>query len=103
MGYGSRLGFRAGTGRSFCWYDLAAEQATALRVHPFCFMDSTARFEEGLTAETAFQNLEDMKHILQKTGSRLITVFHNFSLGRDGAWKDWRAYYQAFTERLNRN
>lgn len=100
MGYGSKLGFRAGTGRSFLWYDLEAEQSTTLRVHPFCFMDSAARYEEGLIAEEAFEVLEGMEDKVRYTGSQLITVFHNFSLGKDPGWKNWRALYDKFVTRF---
>jgi hypothetical protein len=96
MGYGSHLGFRAGTGRSFLWFDLKGESTTSLRVHPFCFMDSTARFEEGLTAERAFQRLDQMKERLMRSHSTLVTVFHNFSLGSDKGWEGWAERYGQF-------
>lgn len=96
LGYGSSLGFRAGTGRSFPWYDLSKEEVTALRVHPFCFMDTTALFEEGLTAPQAFRKLEEMSSLIEKTGSTLTTVFHNFSLGADPQWTGWKEAYLAF-------
>ena len=99
MGFGSKSGFRAGTGRSFFWYDLQGERPTLLRVHPFCFMDSTAHFEEGLTAEEAFNKLREMYLILKQTHSRLVTVFHNFSLGTDPQWRGWKeAYYRFLKE-----
>lgn len=96
MGYGNALGFRAGTGRSFLWYDVEEEKQTMLRVHPFCFMDSTALFEKKLTAESAFAQLHEMKNYLQKTSSMIITVFHNFSLGSMEQWKGWKEHYELF-------
>ncbi|GAA4464021.1 hypothetical protein GCM10023093_13590 [Nemorincola caseinilytica] len=98
MGYGSHLGFRAGTGSSFLWYDIEHEAVTTLRIHPFCFMDSTAHYEAGHTAAQAFEKLDAMCRILQRTGSTLITVFHNFSLGTDEEWKGWRAAYEHFMQ-----
>ncbi len=96
MGYGSHLGFRAGTGNSFSWYDLEQEIITPLRVHPFCFMDTTAHFEAKLAALEAFEKLNAMSKILEKTGSTLITIFHNFSLGTSNEWKGWRQAYENF-------
>lgn len=96
MGYGSHLGFRAGSGRSFLWFDIVLNEATPLRIHPFCFMDSTAHFEEKLTAEEAFFQLKLMELILRKTQSQLTTVFHNFSLGSDAQWIGWQVAYQGF-------
>ncbi len=99
MGYGSHLGFRAGTGSSFLWYDLEQETVTPLRVFPFCFMDTTAHFEQKMTVTEAFDALDGMCRTLQETGSMLITVFHNFSLGTDEQWRGWRQAYEHFIQR----
>ena len=98
MGYGSHLGFRAGTGNSFLWYDLEKEVTTGLRIHPFCFMDTTAHFELKLPPAEAMERLEAMSKTLEKTGSTLITVFHNFSLGTASEWKGWRNAYEHFVQ-----
>jgi hypothetical protein len=98
MGYGSHLGFRAGTGNSFYWFDAEQDTVTPLRVHPFCFMDTTAHFEAKLSPTEAFAKLEAMSTILEKTGSPLITIFHNFSLGTSSEWKGWRQCYEAFMQ-----
>ncbi len=96
MGYATHIGFRAGTGRSFLWFDLMAENISPLRIHPFCFMDTTARFDMGLDAVTAKVRLEKMKELLKNTNSTLITVFHNFSLGTDAGWAGWKNTYKQF-------
>lgn len=100
MGYGAHLGFRAGTGRSFFWYDLMNEASTHLRIHPFCFMDSTAHFEEKLPVEEARLKLRQMKAMLEQTRSQMITVFHNFSLGSDREWNGWKDLYASFLEEM---
>ena len=96
MGYGTHLGFRAGTGASFLWFDLEKDSPTLLRVHPFCFMDTTAHYEVNLSPADAFDKLNAMSRVLEKTGSTLITVFHNFSLGTSIEWKGWRQAYENF-------
>lgn len=101
MGYGNVLGFRAGTGRSFLWYDVEEEKQTTLRVHPFCFMDSTALFECRLSAEDAFAQLHEMKTHLQKASSMMITVFHNFSLGSMEQWEGWKEGYEVFVNEIS--
>ncbi len=98
MGYGSHLGFRAGTGNSFLWYDIENEVTTSLRIHPFCFMDTTAHFGYGLSASKAIEQLEAMSKILEQTGSTLTTIFHNFSLGTDNEWKGWKNAYEQFVQ-----
>jgi len=96
MGYGAWLGFRAGTGNSFNWYDLQQEQETTLRIHPFCFMDTTAHYELKLAADVAFERLYQMSLRLKRCNSTLITVFHNFSLGSAREWKGWHTAYERF-------
>ena len=98
MGYGGHLGFRAGTGNSFLWYDIENETITPLRVYPFCFMDTTAHFEAKLSATEAFEKLDAMSRRLQQTGSNMITIFHNFSLGTSSEWKGWRVAYEHFLQ-----
>jgi hypothetical protein len=99
MGYGSHLGFRAGTGSSFPWYDLQNEEQAPLRIYPFCFMDTTAMYEEKLNAEEAFTVLKGMRSILESTSSQLVTIFHNFSLGTAPEWNGWKEAYENFIKR----
>ncbi len=96
MGYGSALGFRCATGRSFYWYDISKEIAAPLIVHPFCFMDATAHYEAKLSTQESLETLLGMMHILKRTESQMVTVFHNFSLGTDTAWKGWDTLYETF-------
>lgn len=96
MGYSTHFGFRAGTSHSFLWYDLQAEQATALRVQPFAFMDSTGHYDLGLSAEEAFHQLRVLTDRLRACGGQLVTIMHNYSLGTDPEWKGWREQYSQF-------
>lgn len=100
LGYGSSLGFRAGTGRSFLWFDVLHNRITDLTIHPFCFMDTTAHFEMKLSAEEAQKKLEEITALLQKTNSQLVTIFHNFSLGTDDEWKKWSDFYVSFLKNI---
>lgn len=102
MGYGTHLGFRAGTGSSFPWYDLAKESVTPIRTHPFCFMDTTAHFDMGMSCEEAFWQLNDMTAKLRSVNSTLITIFHNFSLGTDKQWTGWNTAYATFLESMTK-
>ncbi len=100
MGYPDALGFRAGTSHSFLWYDLEKEEQTTLRIHPFCFMDTTARDYLKLSAAESFEELEKLRETLLQTGGILTTVFHNFSLGTAHDWKGWREGYREFVDGL---
>jgi hypothetical protein len=102
MGFPDAVGFRAGTSQSFYWYDLEREEATRLRVHPFAFMDTTARDYLGWSAVEAGVALEKLASELKPLGGRLTTIFHNFSLGSAGDWKGWRELYEDFLESTKR-
>ena len=104
MGYGSKLGFRAGTSCSFLWYDITKEHVTNLRVHPFCFMDTTAHYEEKLSIKEAFNQLGQLETLVKQNGGCLITIFHNFSLGTAKEWAGWHVAYEHFiTKELSIN
>jgi hypothetical protein len=94
MGYGTINGFRAGTSRSFLWYDLEKEQMTSLRIHPLAWMDANSCYEQKLTPEEAADELICCQEIIQKVKGTLITVSHNHLIGKQTFWKDWGEYYQ---------
>jgi hypothetical protein len=101
MGYATHIGFRAGTSHTFPWYDLEHETPTVLIIHPFCFMDTAAKYEEQLDSKEAFTALHLMATILKHNGGKLVTVFHNFSLGNDSQWKGWGESYKEFVEEFS--
>lgn len=98
MGYADTVGFRAGTGVSFRWYDLEQETAAPIIIEPFCFMDTAARFGMHLNAEQAFELLHNMAKSACACSGIVTTVFHNFSLGTDPGWKGWREGYEQFVK-----
>ncbi len=100
MGYGSINGFRASTSRSFLWYDLEQERVSTMRVHPFCFMECNARFEQGLSVEQAAEELVDYENKVRAVSGTLITIWHNFALGADPNWTGWKEVYKASLNRL---
>jgi len=97
MGYGSHFGFRAGTSNNFHWYDLQRERVSGLLIHPFCFMDATARYL-NIGAEEAFAQLRTMQMSVQRHHGTLVTICHNFTLGQDPGWQGWGAAYAAWLQ-----
>jgi hypothetical protein len=87
MGYGSINGFRA----SFClphlWYDLQKEEATALTIFPFCYMDANSYYEQHYSSEEAL----------------FITIWHNHFLGTDKMFTGWRESYKTMIEKIDRD
>ena len=103
MGYGSINGFRASCASSFYFYDLSREEKTGLLVHPFCFMDANAYYEEKLSAEAALEQLIKYYNILNKVNGTMIIIWHNHFLGTDNAFKGWKEMYEKFiAERVSK-
>lgn len=90
MGYGSINGFRASYTSPYQWYDLMKEQATNLTVHPFCFMDANAIFEEKLTPEQAYQQFTRLYDSVKAVNGTMSCIFHNHFLATTEEWKGWR-------------
>lgn len=96
MGYGTVNGFRASIASSFFWYDLKSEAKTALRLHPFCFMDANAYYEEKKPAAEALQQLLQFYNVIRSVNGSMITIWHNSFLGVDEAFDGWRDVYEQF-------
>jgi hypothetical protein len=96
MGYGSINGFRASVASSFHWYDLEKEEATPLRIFPFCFMDANAFYEQNYTAGQAMTELMHYYHLVRKVNGLMITIWHNSFLGSDPQFAGWREVYEVF-------
>lgn len=100
MGYGTINGFRASLAVPFYWYDLEREEATALRLHPFCFMDANAFYEEKKSADEMESELFFYEEQLQQWGGNLITIWHNTILGASPEFAGWARYYAFFAETI---
>jgi uncharacterized protein DUF7033 len=96
MGYGTTNGFRASVAASFYWYDLEREQATPLRIFPFCFMDANSYYEQKYTPASAMGELMHYYRQVKKVNGLMITIWHNSFLGTDPAFAGWREVYEVF-------
>ncbi len=94
MGYGSINGFRASVASSFNWYNLEEEEETTLRIHPFCFMDANAYYEQKQdTAKT----MEELMHYLsacKEVNGTFTSIWHNNFLGTAKEFEGWRELYE---------
>ena len=98
MGYGSINGFRASVTNAFKWYDVKEDKATELTVHPFCFMDANAFFEQGFTAAEAAEELQQFYDAVKMVNGEMITIFHNHFITTQQQWKDWRSMYESYLQ-----
>jgi hypothetical protein len=89
MGYSSRVGFRAGTCRSFMFYDLTAEQEFPLLIHPFALMDVTLRQYMQMDPRAAEVKIFELIQKVRQVRGTFISIWHNESLSDKGVWKGW--------------
>ena len=98
MGYGSINGFRASVASSFYWYDLEKEQTTPLLLHPFCWMEANAHFEQKLSPPEALDELYQYYQQIKKVNGTMISIWHNTFLGTDSLYEGWREVYAQFVK-----
>ncbi|HZH65459.1 MAG TPA: polysaccharide deacetylase family protein [Flavisolibacter sp.] len=96
MGYGSINGFRASVATPFFWYDLKEESKSTLCIHPFCFMDANAYYEERKTPAEALQELIHYRNVVRSVNGTMITIWHNSFLGTDAAFEGWKEVHEQF-------
>lgn len=96
MGYGSINGFRASIATPFYWYDLKNDEKTKLLIHPFCFMDANAYYEQQLSPEAALEELMHYYNAVKSVNGTMITIWHNNFLGTDAMFSGWKEIYQQF-------
>jgi hypothetical protein len=90
MGYSSHTGFRASTCTPFYFYDLAKEEKTGLKLHPFIFMDSAMIDHMKLTVPGAISAITDIVGQVEKYGGEAIGIWHNYSLSEKDQYAGWR-------------
>ena len=98
MGYATKNGFRAGTSQPFLWFDVARGEKTELRIHPFCFMETTAINEHDGSKEEAYNEVERIIHHVKQVKGRFVSIFHNNNLGTGRENKGWHKFYQKMIE-----
>ncbi|HEC43817.1 MAG TPA: hypothetical protein ENI20_13420 [Bacteroides sp.] len=100
MGYASEAGFRAGTSRSFNFYDLQEEAETGLRITPFQVMDRTLKDYMGLTPDQALQKIMSIAEATRSVGGTFSSIWHNDAFSEYGEWKGWKDVYLQMIDSL---
>jgi uncharacterized protein YktA (UPF0223 family) len=98
MGYGTINGFRASVAQPFYWFNLVNDESTNLRVHPFCFMDANAFYEEKLTQTQALESYKTFATICQQVNGQMCSLWHNEFISNYNLFAGWhQVYEQAIT------
>lgn len=98
MGYADQIGFRAGTSRSFPFYNLKSEQTTSLTIHPFCIMDRTLCSYQNSSIQTALVTINRFVEELKNVNGNFVFLWHNESLSNRMEWKGWRNLFLTMLE-----
>lgn len=102
MGYGSVNGFRAGTSRSFQWFDLSRNINTSLRIHPFCYMEANSYFELNQSVDEAEIEWRELEKVIRSVNGQMITIWHNIFLGSQKRFVGWGDRYVQWLMTLTR-
>jgi hypothetical protein len=100
MGYGSVNGFRAGTSRSFQWFNLSRNTNTSLRIHPFCYMEANSYFECKQSVDEAETEWRELEKLVRSVNGQMITIWHNIFLGSQKRFAGWGDRYVQWLKTL---
>ena len=94
MGYPDEIGYRAGTGHRFYWYDLINESLTDLKIHPFQIMDVTLKNYKKQSQNQAKLEIGKLMEYAKRIDSPICVIWHNSSLDEASDWKGWSDVYE---------
>ncbi len=89
MGFAEHYGFRAGTARSFYWYDLENDLITGLLVNPFVYMDGTMHEYMDLEVEKSKRVIDKLFNEVSRFGGDFCFIWHNETISDYGKWNGW--------------
>lgn len=94
MGYADQPGFRAGTARSFRFFDLEKNTQTDYRIFPFVYMDGTFHEYLGLSIEESKSVVAGLANEVKRHGGNFCFIWHNETIGETRKWKGWSELLQ---------
>jgi hypothetical protein len=98
MGYADQTGFRAGTSRSFNFYDLDFDSETLLRLHPFAIMEGTYKDYMKLHKDEVLGEMKILIDRIIAVKGTFISLWHNESLSDQARWEGWRQIYMEMVD-----
>jgi hypothetical protein len=94
-------GFRNFISRPVKWFDLAANHATGLTLHPTMVMDRSLQKYMGLGPDAAWEEIKKVIDTTRKYNGSFTILFHNSTLSETGEWKGWKEVYRKTVEYLS--
>lgn len=94
MGYADQSGFRSGTSKAVCFFDIENNIATPLRVYPFQVMDAGLRDYEKFTPDKAIERISVLVRDTKETGGTFRSLWHNESFSEWQGWEGWTRVYE---------
>lgn len=100
MGYGSINGFRASVSSAYYWFDLERNEETDLLVHPFCFMDANAFYEQQQGVDETLDEMLRYYRAVEKVNGTFMMIWHNHLVGTDKKFRGWNELYESFLKQV---
>lgn len=94
MGYTNINGFRAGVCHPFKWYNIAREQESPLKLHPFCVTDVSLDKQSAFNVSKAREIAAEYVNTVKFFNGQFISVFHNDMLANTPKGLVWRGLYE---------
>lgn len=87
MGYAPVIGFRAGTCRTFPFYDLEKNEGTKLIMFPMTVMEGTFKDYLKMRPSQAIEEIGKMIDLVKEVGGTFISIWHEAQLAEGSSWK----------------
>ncbi len=94
IGYHDGYGFRAGTCKSFLFFDLKKNEITNLRLFPFAIMEGTLNDVMKLSIEESKKIISNLISVVCEFKGIFIPLWHNSTLCNVHGWKNWREVFE---------
>jgi len=98
MGYAASPGFRASICTPYYFYDLKAEEALPIKLHPFMVMDGTLNEYICVTPDEAISLTKKLIEQVRQCNGEFIAIWHNDTLNDKGKWKGWKRVFETIME-----
>jgi hypothetical protein len=90
MGFAQYHWWRAGTTKSFRFFDAKDDVCMPLKVHPISVMDGTLAEYLNMPIKQANQTIHAIMAQVKEQNGCFIPLWHNETISNTGKWKHWR-------------